>query len=307
MKIFCPRGIGLSVAQQINSSRFLAVGSRIPWSITFLWQSRRFASCSNLSTRRMVPLFKSCHNARSFSGFSNKPTEQEKTPVNQQQPFLQQQQMWQQNQAPVVQPYVKKGWSRRTKIIVGVIFFIVFVFVFFLLFISYKLGKIFEQMSYQKKLQDAFELLDENQDGLVTIDELVVKWESLKKEVATWDYKEGYEDEFKAFWSRIEEIGDKTLNDCNDAVLNIFQFSDLVAAVLFTAANVDDQDFITEADLRALAANFPEIKSKDVDKLMIVIFSEFDLDEDGQISLQDVRFRLRAELMKDSSLSKNKS
>jgi len=292
MQVFFQRsGKTSAAAVRVKSMTHLAIAARTQLSLIFPYNARRYGSFHQLPARIILPSVKSFPKYRNFSGFNHKSNDP-RTSLNQH--WDQQRQ----NEAPVV----RKGWSRATKIFLGIFVFIILNIVMLLLWVSYAVGKLFAEISYKKKLYDAFNALDEDHDGLITIDDLYTKWRQIQKEVSSWKPKD-CEDEFRKSWARVVAIGDKTLGDCIDNNLDIFQFSDLVAAVLFNASNVDRQDFITEEELRAIANTIPDVKTTDVDKIIGLIFSEFDLDGDGRITLEDVQFRLRAELETDSSQS----
>jgi len=304
MQVFFQRGIGPSALVHVRSIRYLAITARTQMSLPFTYYLRRYGLYYHFPARPILHPVKSSLKFRSFSGSNNWPNGQ-KAPMNppedaQRQTFTEQQQIQEENRDPIP----RACWLRPRNIILGILISTIFVFGISLLLIGYAGWKLYQEMRYKKKLREAFDTLDEDHDGLVSIDDLWSKWRQIQMEVLSWKPKE-CENDFRMFWARIVEIGDKSLGDCNNTVLDIFQFSDLVAAVLFNSANVDGKNFITEADLRALAGNIPDIKTKDVDKITGFIFSQFDLDEDGQITLQDVQFRLREELKKDSPKSKN--
>jgi len=301
MKVFFQRGIGPSSLVRVRSIGYLAITTRTQWSLPFTCYLRRYGLYYHLSARPISHPVKSGLNFRSFSSSNNWPDGQKNQPEDaERKAVAEQPQIQEENRAAIA----RGRWLRPRNIILGIIISSIFIFGISLLLIGYAGWKLYQEMRYKKKLREAFDTLDEDHDGLVSIDDLWSKWRQIQMEVSSWKPKE-CEDEFRMFWARVVEIGDKTLGDCNETVLDIFQFSDLVAAVLFNAANVDGKNFITEADLRALAGNIPDIKTKDVNKITGFIFSQFDLDEDGQITIQDVQFRLRAELEKDSAKSEN--
>jgi len=292
MQAFFQRSTRTSATSvRVRSLRYVAIAARTQLSLIFPYNVRRYGSFHHLPARIILPSVKSCLKYRNFSGFNHKSNDPQ-TSLNHHQD------QQRQNEAPVL----RKGWSRATKIFFGIFVFLILNIIMFLLLVRYAVGKLFAEISYKKKLYDAFNALDEDHDGLITIDDLWTKWRQIQKEVSSWKPKD-CEDEFRKSWARVVAIGDKTLGDCIDNNLDIFQFSDLVAAVLFNASNVDRQDFITEEELRAIANTIPDVKTTDVDKIIGLIFSEFDLDGDGRITLEDVQFRLRAELETDSSQS----
>jgi len=196
----------------------------------------------------------------------------------------------------VLQHSEKKRRSRSKKIVLGMLGFTLFGFVTMLISIGFAL-KWIASMTYGDFLRRAFNFFDDDGDGVVRVEDLQSKWSMKLKEVTTECSDNVCDDAFKLFWSRLAPAVEKCLADCNNPI-NIYDFNDLVAGVLFTVVDVDANEYITEADIRAISDAFPE-RDGDIDQLIEWIMRECDLDNDGRISLRDVQFRLRTELEAD--------
>jgi len=279
MQTFSPGKYRVLVTQGVRSYRNLGLGKRFQLSCGVSSNRWLFTSPNSMPSPLLYHFSRIC---RRYS--VTKSGKENDSPV-------------QQSSAPVKKRSEKKAWSRRKKIVIGLLVCTLSGLIFILVSIGYALMWISE-MSYGDFLFRAFNYFDDDGDGVVRVEDLQSKWSIKLKEVTTECSDNVCDDAFKLFWNRLAPAVENCLAKCNNPV-NIYDFNDLVAAVMFTVVDVDENEYISEADIRSMAEIFPDRDESELDQLIEWVMRECDLDNDGRISLRDLQFRLRAELEAD--------